>query len=286
MSNITYPCPNPSETTRRRGEPGEAGPVRDEVQVGFLQFAPQVRSEKENVEFIRSAVRGVTEALVVLPEFFLGSYRAHSRVFSGQGELARQLGPLLAASAEQGISFVGSLPVRSAGNSFNRAVVIESGRVFPVHDKTRLFGAELDVFSRGRASHRIVDIAGLPSTVQICLDIVDPEPARSAAAAGAGLILSPSTVSVEFLRIIHQARALENQVVSVFCNRHGAEEDGTIYLGRSAVFFPDGTEVSAPSDEDALEIRTVRAEQFDRWKAVRRNVLGIRPAGSATGHPA
>ncbi|MBT2212338.1 carbon-nitrogen hydrolase family protein [Actinomadura sp. NEAU-AAG7] len=242
--------------------------------IGLLQFAPQVRSERENVRFIRSAVRGVTDATIVLPEFFLGSYRTYPLFFPEQDELARPLEPLLAVSVEQRLRFVGSLPVRSHGRNFNRALVVGGGTISTAHDKVRLFGPELDVFSAGRSPHRLIDIGGLPSTVQICMDIADPVPVRAAAGAGVRLVLSPSTVSVAFLRVIHQARALENQVVSVFCNRHGVDDDGTVYLGRSGIFLPDGTDVSVRADGDELALRTVRAEQLAAWSALQRGLVG------------
>ncbi|MFJ3728500.1 carbon-nitrogen hydrolase family protein [Streptomyces sp. NPDC090045] len=263
----------PPAPPHQAGEPVDIEPSAV-LRIGFLQFAPQLRSESENVDFVRSAVREITDAVVVLPEFFLGSYRTLPAAFPTEAELAVLLEPLIAVGARQRLRFVGSLPVHCSGRSFNRALVIGANGLTAVHDKVRLFGAEHDVFSPGTAEHRMVDIAGWQSTVQICMDIADPGPARAAAVVGAQLVLSPSTVSVDFLRKIHQARALENQVISVFCNRHGVEQDGTEYLGRSAVFLPDGTEISAGPAEDQLVLHTVGAEQLAEWSATQRTLIG------------
>lgn len=253
---------------------GRARPDDAMLQVGLFQFAPQERSARENVAFICSAVDGVTDAVITLPEFFLGSYRNFSLPFAEPDALCSLLSPLLAVSARQRLRFVGSLPVESLGQNFNRALVIGDGKVATAHDKVRLFGPELDIFTSGAQPHRAIDIAGLSATVQICMDIVDPVPVRAAAGSGVHLVLSPSTVSVDFLRVIHQARALENQVVSIFCNRHGVDDDGTVYLGRSGIFFPDGTDISAGPDTDTLMLTTVRAEQLNTWSLLRRRLMG------------
>lgn len=264
---------DPSTILRQGGSPEPAGDS-DVLMIGFLQFAPQVRSERENVKFICSAVQGVSDATIVLPEFFLGSYKNDRLFFLRQEDLINILGPLLAVSAKQRLRFVGSLPVHCEGRNFNRALLISEGNISTAHDKVRLFGPEIGVFSAGKSSYRLVDIAGLASTVQICMDISDPAPVRAAATAGVDLVLSPSTVSVDFLRVIHRARALENQVISVFCNRHGVDDDGTVYLGRSAIFFPDGSDVSASGGEDRLVLSAVRSEQLHVWSVLRSSLIG------------
>ena len=49
--------------------------------------------------------------------------------------------------------------------------------------------------------------------------------------------------------------------MSIFCNRIGKDLDGIQYLGRSCIFFPDGTELSAPRSEEQLLTVTVELSQ-------------------------
>jgi len=231
------------------------------VLVGFLQFAPQLRSASENLGFIVSRLGSLRHAIVVLPELFLGSYRDPS---PSEEDLERVLAPLIDLSHRRSLSIVGSLPVRAGDRTFNRAVAIDDGRLCaPVYDKVRLFEDEAVRFARGSSADNVVELQGVRCCVQICLDVVDPIPAHRAAHAGAQVLLGPSTVSVDFLRTIHKARSLENQVVSVFCNRHGREPvDGTAYLGRSAIFLPDGSEESAGRHDDRLTALTLHREKI------------------------
>jgi predicted amidohydrolase len=50
---------------------------------------------------------------------------------------------------------------------------------------------------------------------------------------------------------------VHDQVVSIFCNRIGKDVDDIVYLGRSAIFFPDGTEMSAAGDAEQLLVADV-----------------------------
>ncbi|HEV8557278.1 MAG TPA: carbon-nitrogen hydrolase family protein [Actinophytocola sp.] len=229
--------------------------------VGLLQYAPQLRSADGNVGFISAHLAGVRDATIVLPEFFLGSYTQFERDVMDRTALAGLLHPLQLLSRSNRVNLIGSLPVRKADHAANNVVIIQNGTTrFSVQDKSHLFGKEEGNFAPG-GYRGMTLVDGLSVSIQICMDIVDPLPVRHAVASGARVVAGPSTVSVDFLRTIHKARALENQVVSVFCNRIGEDLDGIIYLGRSTLFFPDGSELAAPRREEQLLTATVDLDQ-------------------------
>jgi len=235
--------------------------------VGLLQFAPQQRDAVGNVSFICDSLTRTTNAIIVLPEFFLSSYSSYEDSILGRAQLATILAPLQKLAERNRLSLVGSLPVRKADRSANSVVIIHRGTTrFTPQDKQRLFGREEDDFTSGSHRNRTT-IGDVATSVQICMDIVDPIPVREAVAEGARLVLAPSTVSVDFLRTIHKARSLENQAVNVFCNRIGKDVDGTIYLGRSALFFPDGAELPASSRDEELITADVDMSQVVGFKA-------------------
>jgi predicted amidohydrolase len=218
--------------------------------VGLLQYAPQLRPPEGNVRYIGECLADLTDATIVLPECFLTSYRPRNII--DQSALAALLDPLRELSASRNLNLVGSLYVTRAQQAVNNVVLIERGAVhLSDQAKARLFGDENAALSPGAPAGK-TQVGGLPATIQICLDIVDPLPVRQAVNDGARVVLAPSTVSVNFLKTIHKARALENQAIGVFCNRTGKDLDGTVYLGRSAIVFPDGTELSAPAADDQL----------------------------------
>lgn len=235
--------------------PDQRASEHDGVTIGLLQFAPQARTIAENLDFIVRRVCHLQDAIIVLPEFFLGSYTNHPLFFLCEPELRSLLAPLLDLSRRRRLSLVGSLPIDSHGRSFNRAFLIDKGEIRYIYDKTRLYGDEQHRFSWGDTESHVLTIEEVKCSVRICLDIVDPVALRTPMSEGVQLILGPSAVSVDFLRTIHQARAFENQAVSLFCNRCGVEPGSmTQYLGRSAIFFPDGSARELGPDDELLEV--------------------------------
>jgi predicted amidohydrolase len=256
-----------------REDPGE----KQALSVGVLQFAPQSRSLAENVEFIKAHVRKLSDALVVLPEFFLGSYIHHPLFFIHERELATVLRPLLKVSSERNVSLVGSLPIDSGAHPYNRAILIHAGEIRPIYDKQLLFGDEQSRFRLGGAGSRVFSVNGVRCSVRICMDIVDPLATQGEEESDVQLILGPAAVSVDFLRIIHKARSLENQALSLFCNRSGEEPwERTQYLGRSGIFFPDGSEQGLDAPAEAIKIVELRKADLDAIDLKRRDFMAIR----------
>jgi predicted amidohydrolase len=249
--------------------------VRGTVVIALLQFAPQSRTPKQNVAFIASQARELKNALVVLPEFFLGSYADYPLFFPDFREITKVLQPLLALTSRRRITFVGSLPVRVGAENYNRALMLRDGEVQTIYDKVKLFGTETDQFANGESTSSIVEIDGLKCSVQICMDIADPVALRSETLRGAQVVLSPSAVSVDYLRHIHRGRAIENQTVSVFCNRSGAEPGLTRYMGNSAIFMPDGSEQALDADAEGLQSITVDPAFFQTIDRRRRELLRL-----------
>lgn len=253
--------------------PAVADPQTPVGRLGILQFAPQKRSVGDNVAYICRTAGKLHDAIVLLPEFFLSSYRSDPLFFFEEDELADSLAPLCRLSREQRIRFFGSLPVTTTHVEQNRGVAIVDGALSFPYDKRRLFGMEHSRFTPGSTTYNLVAAGNLTCTLQICFDLVDPAPTREAARAGADVVLNPACVSVDYLRTIGRARALENQVVVVFANRCGEDPDGTRYLGRSVVFLPDGTEAVAAGDRQGLLTFSLDGLDLDAVKQRRRTIL-------------
>ncbi|WP_345702921.1 carbon-nitrogen hydrolase family protein [Pseudonocardia eucalypti] len=244
-----------SQSTDPRMEswPRDLGRVaaRSVSRIGVLQYAPQSRTMRENVELICNLAESLKSAIVVLPEYFLGEYRTDPMPLAFD-VVQEELSPLCKLSLDNELVFVGSLPLGDTEAASNEVVVLDNGHLQRTAlAKQMLFGDESRHLLSGE-TNELLKLNGVAATVRICLDIANPIASREAVSSGARLILSPSTVSVDFLPAIHRARALENQVVSVFCNRCGMSSDGTRYLGRSALYFPDGSGFALDSVAEQL----------------------------------
>lgn len=213
-----------------------------------MQFNPQVRSLDDNIHHICSEAKKYENALIILPELFLSSYYDYDLISSHM--LPTILESFIDLGKQKNLAFVGSLPVKTPRGNFNQGVYINNGRI-QTKSKKNLFDKEKEVMIPGRINP-IFYYQDIAFCIQVCLDIIDPLPTRFAAQRGAKLVINPATVSVDFLRAIGKARALENNITTVFCNRSGEEENGIRYLGNSSVFFADGTEEITRTNDGAI----------------------------------
>ena len=208
------------------------------MKIGFIQYDPSIRTATENVIFLEESTRSLTNTLLVLPELFLGSYKNFNN-FTEQ-EFVKIIEPLLNVSSDRNLGFVGTAPICVKNSVYNRAFFIRNGKIAGSYDKRKLFGDEIGTLTPGQNPYPIFEFENVRFLIQVCFDNIDPLPCRKAVLRGIDALLAPATVSVKLLRKVIQTRSLENQIVTVFCNRTGEESDGTKYCGDSAVFLPDG----------------------------------------------
>lgn len=220
------------------------------MNIGFLQYAPHERGLDENINFIIKSTVALSRSLLVLPEFFLGSYTNFTLI--EEEDLLLKLRPLIAHSLNRNLAFVGSVPIQVGNRAFNRSIYVNNGEVITSYDKRNLFGLEKQTLNPGERPYQVLNYSNLKFSVQICLDNADPLASHDAVRRyGINLLAAPASVSVSFIRDILKARSLENQIVTIFCNRVG-NDDGIYYSGRSSIFFPDGREVVARADTDLV----------------------------------
>jgi predicted amidohydrolase len=95
--------------------------------------------------------------------------------------------------------------------------------------------------------------------IMICFDVRFPELARSLALAGAQVLFCPAEFPAERTAIwatLLRARAIENQVFVVGCNRVGSDGKHT-YAGRSAIIDPEGNTLAQADDTAQLIDATI-----------------------------
>ena len=198
----------------------------------------------------RASRRGVD--LLVFPECFLTGY------FSGEAveRIARQIDQdtvsALRAVAKSNATavLVGYYEVQGSG-IYNAALLIGAdGAILANYRKRALYGDwERCAFLPG-IEPVLVDYRGIRISVLICFDIESPELVRECARNGADLIVVPTSLMEPHDRIARHvipARAIENQVYIAYANRIGSER-GLRYVGRSAIYDPEGTLIAQGTD--------------------------------------
>lgn len=231
-------------------------------------------------ELVAGAARRGAD-LVLLPELWSTGYDLEHAVQHAAAN-RREVLPALADLARRHQVFVaGSLLLRDDGGVRNTAVIhAPDGSTIAEYAKVHLFAlmAEHRYLTAGDATPTF----GLPpctAAAAICYDLRFPELFRLYALDGARVILLPAewpAVRLAHWRTLVCARAIENQVFVIACNRAGTSGD-TAFAGHSMVVDPWGCILVEGGDGEDLLLTTIDLTRVDEARA-RIDILGDRRA--------
>ncbi len=234
------------------------------VKVAAAQFDPHLGDAAYNVARMRAMLGECARAgasLVVFPECAVTGY--NFAALDDARAVAQPLdGPAIAALAqscrEADVHCVaGTLRLGGDGSVYNTAVLIGPGGVIGAYDKAHLPLCGVDKFSaHGDTGFRVFETPLGCIGMLICYDLRFPEAARALALRGADIIALPTNwptgaeTAPEFMA---RARAFENRVFVIACNRVGVERSAA-YIGRSCIVAPSGRHLAdaAPAGEQII----------------------------------
>ncbi|MGD2205930.1 MAG: carbon-nitrogen family hydrolase [Anaerolineae bacterium] len=245
-----------------------------EVTVALAQMAIATGRPERNKETVRALAAETADRgadLLMLPELWPTGYDlAHADEYAA----ALDAGPfaLMAdlAQAHQ-MHIVGTaLEANPAGRPFNTATLYDpDGRLVGAYRKVHLFPpmGETEHMTAGDALPAF-DLPWGRTALAICYDLRFPEMWRHYAYSGAQLILIPAEWPlrrVEHWRLLLRARAVENQLFVVGCNRAGDAMDGD-YGGHSAAVDPWGEVLVEGGSEPGLFLVTLNLDDVTRCR--------------------
>jgi predicted amidohydrolase len=221
----------------------------------------QLGRPEANLETARALAAAAAEQganLILFPELWSTGYdleRAAAYatpvdqgIFAEMGNLARR----------HGLAVAGSCLASRHDGCTNTAVLFTSdGRLAGSYDKIHLFGLmEEDRYLRPGDGPVLVAPGAPwgPTGLAICYDLRFPELFRAYALAGAQMVLIPAEwphVRLAHWRTLLRARAIENQMVVIACNRAG-DSKGERFGGYSAIIDPWGETVCEAGEEACL----------------------------------
>lgn len=242
-----------------------------------VQFNVERSRVQEN---LASAVAGIRSAaaanaqLIVLPEMWTTSFVSEPTIalIRESREAERVITRL---AGELGVMIVGSALEEERGRYYNRSQIIDQGKVLGNYRKIHLFtpNAEHRQMSAGTAPLILDTRLGRIGAV-ICYDIRFPELIRYYFHHGVQVLTVPAQwpeARANHWRTLTKARAIENQMYVLGCNRTGSEEsmrneELLVFPGDSRVVDPMGDVVAAAEGEPGpllaeVELRRCRTMQ-------------------------
>jgi len=240
-----------------------AAPAAGPTRVAAAQFDPHLGDIAYNTARIRELLQQAADngaTFVVFPECAVTGYTVGSR------DEAQALAQTLDGNAVQAIvrqcatlnvhSVVGAL-LAQGERLYNAALLIGPGGLIGAYLKAHLPCCGADRFiDRGEAGFHVFDTAVGRIGMLICYDLRFPEAARTLALRGADIIALPTnwpTGAETAPEFVARARAFENRVFVIACNRVGVER-GARYIGRSCIVAPDGRHLAdaSPNGEEII----------------------------------
>lgn len=252
---------------------------------GFVQFDVQQGEPAANLATVRAALARLAPegpGIIVLPELWSCGF-AYDRLQHFALQTVEVLEEMQRLAGQYSILLAGSLPeeVLTEVDSaiYNTLYIVGPGGVAGSIRKQQLFApmAENQHFSAGNNPQPMDTELGTVAGM-VCYDLRFPDLAKTQVAQGAELLVVSAqwpAARREHWRTLAQARAIENQIAVVACNRCGITGK-TEFGGHSLVIGPDGTimvEAGSEPTEAWLEIDPAGMREIRQ----RFNTAGVTP---------
>ena len=240
------------------------------LQIAVVQFQPQRKSVRSNIEKIQSLLDGLKADLVVLPELANSGYLYESpeellpfsEPKSGQGEFLSAMSDIAKS--------IGSLIVlgyaeKQGDRLFNSAAAVSLEGVVANYRKIQLYADEKLLFEPGDVGFTIFDLKDVKIGMMICFDWIFPESARSLALQGAQIIAHPANLIMPYCQDAMITRSIENKVFTITANRIGREQladKALTFTGVSQITNPMGQVLfRGPEDKATVHILSIDPDQ-------------------------
>ncbi len=227
------------------------------IQTDITIGEPDVNADRV-IQQMEEAVQSAAKPdILVLPEMWNTGY-ALERIDELGDENGVRTRNIISAFCRKHNVYVmaGSVAELKEGRAYNTSYVFDpSGQVIADYSKIHLFRL-MDEEKHLTEGEKLCTfpLAGQQAGVMICYDIRFPELARKLALDGVKLLFVPAewpNPRLHHWRTLLQARAIENQMYVIACNRVGTSGE-TSFFGHSMIVDPWGEIVVEGGDEQTV----------------------------------
>jgi omega-amidase len=233
---------------------------------------PDANFAKASVMLEQAVAAEPKPDLIILPEMWNTGYALDRIQYLAdpQGERTRKfIGDF--CRAHQVNVLAGSVSEKKSDGVYNTAFVFNrEGELAADYSKIHLFrlmDEEKHLIAGSRVGGFTLD--GIQAGAMICYDIRFPEFARTLALDGAKILFVPAewpNPRLHHWRTLLMARAIENQMFVVACNRVGTSVTAE-FFGHSMVIDPWGEIVVEGGEEEAVIRAEIRLEDTERVRS-------------------
>jgi omega-amidase len=246
--------------------------------LALIQSDIHIGDPASNREHLEAAMEQAMSAavkpdVIMLPEMWNTGYDLDRIQEIADPEAAHARSWLSAFAARHGVHIVGGsvAEIGRDGQVRNTMLVFDrEGRETARYSKIHLFRLmQEEKHLVGGQEAVTFELDGIPCGASICYDIRFPEMSRSLALAGAGLLFVPAEwphPRLHHWRTLLTARAIENQMYVVACNRVG-EGGRDRFFGHSLIIDPWGEIVAEGNEEESIVTGRIRLSLVEEVRA-------------------
>lgn len=246
--------------------------------ITVLQIDVEIGNPDKNFAVVEQKLNEAVQAgekpdVIVLPEMWNTGYALTEidQLADRDGERTRALISPFCAKHQVHV-VAGSVANKKDGQVSNTVFVFNrQGEVIAEYDKIHLFRLmEEEKYLRQGEKLGRFELDGVACAVVICYDIRFPELARTLALDGTHLLFVPAqwpNPRKHHWRTLLQARAIENQMAIVACNRVGTSGT-TSFFGHSMIINPWGELLAEGGEEEAMLNAHVSMEEVTKVRSM------------------
>lgn len=257
------------------------------LRVGIIQTDVKIGDREGNYTRLAALLEqkyigSASETVLVLPEIWDVGYAISEPGFYGDPE-AREAAAFLGDLAKKYNCWFagGSVLALTDEGAMNRAMAITpQGKYAAYYDKAHLFALmNEDKYLSAGNSRTLFNIGGIKCGLAICYDLRFCEWFRLYAVEGAEVLFISAQwpmPRIAHWRTLLQARAIENMMYIVACNRCG-KTGKTLFGGNSMVIAPDGEILVELGEEEAIVFAEFDTEKVSGERKFLRTLEFRRP---------
>jgi omega-amidase len=247
--------------------------------VSLLQMDIAIGEPDTNFARLEVLMRQAVEApvkpdVLIFPEMWNTGYALEQIHELADKEGSRTQAFISAFAAKHQVHVIaGSIANKQADQVFNTIYMFDrEGRAVADYSKIHLFRLmEEEKYLASGDQIGNFELEGIPAGAMICYDIRFPELARKLALGGAQILFVPAEwpkPRLHHWRTLLMARAIENQMYIVACNRVGTSGT-TEFFGHSMVINPWGEIIAECGESEEILQASVELSEVER---VRRTI--------------
>lgn len=234
--------------------------MEDRLKVAIIQSNLVWENKNQNLANFESHLIRLQESvdLIILPEMFTTGFSMNASTQAEAMDGPTVLWLKKVAKWKQAC-ITGSIIIKDNNEFYNRMMFFYPDETYEYYDKRHLFrlAKEHEVFTEGKA-RQIVRLKKWRINLNVCYDLRFPVWTRNRQDYDVLInVANWPSQRIDAWDALLKARAIENQVFVLACNRIGKDPKGNNYSGHSSIVDYSGIVLKQAINEEAILIHTL-----------------------------